>query len=351
MKIKLAILEQDKAYLTRLVSAFGSKYADHFEIFSFTDPEIALGTLSPSKIDVLLAGDSFELDINALPKRCAFAYLVDSNDINMLNGQCAISKFQKADLLYKQILSIYSEKAGDITSLRSTDSGADVVVFCPVSGGVGCSTMAAACAVRFASQGKKTLYLNLETFGSAETFFSGAGQYTMSDIIFAVKSKKANLAMKLESCVRRDARGVCYYAPAGIALDMMEFGTEDRLHLIDELSAEYERIVLDMDFSVDRNALQIWERSHAVVLVGDGSAESNAKAKRVYDALTILDKNSDSRLTNRVAFLYNKVSSKDGHSAALPGVKVLGGAPKYAGAGVRQIVDQLASMGVFDNIF
>lgn len=112
MKIKLAILEKDQSYLNRIVTAFSTKYADKFEIYSFTDHAIALATLDSSRIDVLVASDAFEIDITALPKRCGFAYFVDSLDVDTVNDQKAICKFQKADLIYKQILSIYSENAG-----------------------------------------------------------------------------------------------------------------------------------------------------------------------------------------------------------------------------------------------
>lgn len=37
MKIKLAILDKDTAYLQRIVSVFNNKYADKLEIYSFTD--------------------------------------------------------------------------------------------------------------------------------------------------------------------------------------------------------------------------------------------------------------------------------------------------------------------------
>ena len=42
MRIKLAILERDQSYLSRIVSVFNTKYADKFEIYSFTDRDIAL---------------------------------------------------------------------------------------------------------------------------------------------------------------------------------------------------------------------------------------------------------------------------------------------------------------------
>lgn len=69
--------------------------------------------MDSSRIDVFVASGSFDVDVSALPNRCGFAYFIDSSDIDTVRDQRAISKFQKADLIYKQILSVYSEKAGN----------------------------------------------------------------------------------------------------------------------------------------------------------------------------------------------------------------------------------------------
>ena len=57
MKIKLAILEKDKSYLSRIVTAFGARYADKLEIYSFTDYQVALSCLNEAKIDVFIAAE------------------------------------------------------------------------------------------------------------------------------------------------------------------------------------------------------------------------------------------------------------------------------------------------------
>ena len=112
MKIKLALLDSDQNYLNRIVTAFNIKYADKLEIYSFTKLESAMAALEPSRIDVLVASDTFVVESSALPKRCQLAYFVESADVDSVNDQRAICKFQKADLIYRQILSIYSEYAG-----------------------------------------------------------------------------------------------------------------------------------------------------------------------------------------------------------------------------------------------
>lgn len=101
MKIKLALLDSDQNYLNRIVTAFNIKYADKLEIYSFTKLESAMAALEPSRIDVLVASDTFVVESSALPKRCQLAYFVESADVDSVNDQRAICKFQKADLIYR----------------------------------------------------------------------------------------------------------------------------------------------------------------------------------------------------------------------------------------------------------
>lgn len=352
MKIKLAILEKDQSYLNRIVNVFGTKYADKFQIYSFTDMNVAFSTLETAKIEVMVASDAFEIDVHKLPKRCGFAYFVDSADVETLNGQRAICKFQKADLIYKQILSIYSENAGIVSGLKFGDDTSKIVFFQPVSGGVGSSSVAAACAIRFASKGKRTLYLNLERFGSSNAFFDAEGQFDMSDLIFALKSKKANLAMKLESCVKQAENGVFFYSQSKIALDMMELNTDDVKRLISELqlTGSYDYIIVDTDFSIDREALSIYRKAHTVVWVGDGSDISNRKLFRAFNALNTLEQNADSPIPNRMVLVYNKFSNKTSKTLNEVGIKNIGGAPRFEHATTEQVLEQLSAKDMFDAI-
>lgn len=352
MKIKLAILENDQNYLKRIVSAFSVRYPDKIEIYSFTNPDMAIASIDHSKIDVLLADCSFEIDTVSLPKRCGFAYLVDSADIDMFNNQRAICRFQKADLIYRQVLSIYSETAGILSEIKFGDDSSKIIAFTSPCGGVGTSTVAAACALHFASIGKKTLYLNLEKFGSSDIFFSGEGQFDMSDIIFALKSKKANLAMKLESSVKQDSRGVYFFSQAKVALDMLELNAEDTARLITEakISGFYDYIILDLDFSMSHEMRKIISQASSIVWIGDGSEVSNIKIARAYDAFSIKESSEDTPLTNRLSIIYNRFSSKTGKTVGIEELRNTGGAPCYKQATIAQIVGELSKTAMFDKI-
>lgn len=350
MKIKLAFLEKDPVYLNRIVGVFSSKYADAFELYSFTEKEHAVAALDERKIDVLLAGDNFEFDERDIPKRCTLAYLVDSTDVESYNGHRAVGKFQRIDLIYKQILSIYSENAKNISLAVLGDDKTKVITFQSASGGCGGSTMAAACALHFASLGKRTLYLNLEKFGSSDSFFAGDGQFNLSDIIFYLKSKKSNLTIKLESCVKQDPRGVFFYSDCKVALDKMELKMDDILLLISELklTGSYDVIVLDADFALDKDGMAFLNRSHAVVWVGDGSKVSNVKLYRKIETLKIMEENVEVPVYKRLSLIYNKFSNKTSEMLDGLEVRVLGGAQRFEHATTEMILKQLAPMAMFD---
>lgn len=352
MKIKLAILEKDQIYLNRFVSYFEEKYADQIQIHSFTDMDVAISDLGSEKIDVMIANDAFEVDMKRIPKRCGVAYFVDSWGVETKNDQLAICKFQKAELIYKQILSVYSENANNISGFNFGDDSSKIIFFQPVSGGVGASSMAAACAMHFAAKEKKTLYLNFERFGSSDSFFAADGQFDMYNVIYALKKKNNNLAMKLESYVKHASNGVFFYSSPQSACHMMEFSFEDALRLISELkiTGSYDYIIVDMDFSIEPKALELYRKAHAVVWVGDGSAISNHKFTRAFNALSAVEANADSPIMNRIVMLYNKYSNKISKKITNIDVNEIGGVPRFEHATSEQVLANLCKMDMFDKI-
>lgn len=352
MRIKLAILDRDISYLNRIVSVLNQKYSDKIQVYSFTDLDTVYQVIRETKIDVLLVSDYFDFDVSCIPTRCGFAYFVDSRDIDTLNNQRTVCKYQKIDLIYKQILSIYSENTENITGLKITDEDCKLIAFCSPCGGAGVTSVAAATALRFALAGSKTLYLNLEKFGSSDAFFSSEGQFDMSDIIFALKSKKTNLSLKLESCVKQDNRGVYFYSAAKQALDMLELRFEETNRLITELqlTGSYDYIIADFDFNLNDEFVKLLKKFHSVIIIGTGSEISNSKIFRLYNSLMIKESMDDSPLLDRMSLLYNQFSNKTDKTISGIEMKSIGGIPRFDHATDRQVVEQIANMSVLDNI-
>lgn len=350
MKIKLAILESDSGYLKRIVPVFNNKFASELEIYSFTDLDATIKCLEEKKIDVLLASNSFKIDFTKIPKKCGFAYLVDSLDIDRIDNQKTVCKFQKAELIYKQVLSIYSEQVPNITGIQTAENGAmKTIVFASPCGGVGTSTCAAACAIALASKGYRTLYLCAEVFGEAENYFSCDGQFDFSDVIYAVKSNKTNRAMKLQSTVKQDASGVYYYSSVKVALDMMEMHAEDYLVLQNEFKSlgAYDYVVMDMEFPKSQSEFKFFESCNSVVVVSDGSEPSKVKVEKMLRAIQIIDGQSEFAIQPRMWLLKNKQSEND---LSQNEIRTLGTFPMYQSVSPSQMAKQLAMSNVYDQL-
>jgi ATPases involved in chromosome partitioning len=350
MKIKLMLLDNDEIYLNRITSFFVNEYSEKLEVYSFTDINTALTTLKSARINTLISSCNFEIDTSLLPSNCELVYFAESADIKAYKGKPAVYKFQMVENIYKAILNIYSEYTSDLFTIGSVSSGSPVrvITFASVSGGVGTSTSAVACAKSLALTGKKVLYLNLEKFGSTIPFFHETGSTDFSDIIFALKSKKVNLSLKLESTAVQDSSGVFFYETSKTALDMMEINVEDIQYLITELKTTglYDNVILDIDFSLDEVMLEIFKNSEIVVFVSDGSELSNVKFVRMYKALEIVD---EALLLPRMQLFYNKFSNKSGKKMDLA-VPVVGGAPKFEQATSEKIVSKLINLNVFQKL-
>lgn len=350
MRIKLAILESDGVYLDRMVSVFNVKYGDKLEIYSFTDRNAALEALKTTKIDVFLADESFEAKGGELPSDCGFGYLVEEEEIESFKGETAICKFQKAEVIYRRILGIFSENAA-VAGLRPEDGGR-VLAFLSVGGGVGGSSAAAACAMRFAQKGKSALYLNLERFGSADVFFSAEGSSSLGDVIYAVKSQKGNLEIRLESSVKRDGSGVFFFSPPKLALDTAELNAQEVRRIICTLkrSGTYDYIIADFDFSMEREQLAVLEECDSIIFVADGAQMSNVKMERMLESLEVLEQQEGVKLLMRSGILYNRFSSQTSQKVKAAGIKEYGGIKRFEGCSARQLLRQLMDQPVFDEL-
>lgn len=352
MKIKLAIIDSDRNYLDRLSATITTKYSEMLEVYSFTDIQNAEEQVLEKKPDVIIASEECKIDHKKLPRRCAFAYFVESQGIESIKDMPAICKFQKVELIYKQVLGLYSEKAQGVLSVSLENVSCATVAFTSPCGGTGTTTVAMAAAVAFSKKGKRVFYLDYETFGISELYFSAEGTANMSDVIFSLKSKKSNIALKLESCMKLSPTGVTFFSQPKVALDMLELDEENALYLIDYIknSGKFDVIVINMEFSMNSFAKAILDKVDRIVAVSDGTETVNYKFKRVYEALEIKEQDKDYKTVEKLCVMYNKFSNKGGQMLPQNVVRSIGGAPRYEHATNKQIVDQLSTMAIFEGI-
>lgn len=342
MQIRLVIGEQDKRYLDNFVRYLEKNYLDKIEILSFSEPDFLREYFQSGSADVTLLDEAFGIMAEEAQKYGKIAYLSDAADGEKPDGIRRIVKFKKPDLIYKDILDLYAEGGYRTTYSSGTGKQAKMTLVTSFSGGTGTSSFAAALSRQYARRGRKVLYLNLEALGNSEDFFQGSGAYTFEEVLFALKSQKTDLGLKLESAVRTDPGGVSYFAPCSSALYMMEMTNENIQTLLETLkkSGTYEDVVVDLNFRLDKAFVSMMELADQIILVQDGGQSSNSKFYRAVEALKIIEQQEHAELLGKMKLVYNRFSSSKS-SIELTGVifPVVGKIPPVKHASLQEIID------------
>jgi len=106
MKIRLGIIDDDSRYTTRLIGYFNAHYSDKLEIFAFSLPELLSNYLKEARLDVLLADPDLVPEGFTVPKTMQLAYFSNTADIETIRGVRTLCKYQKTELIYKEILNL-----------------------------------------------------------------------------------------------------------------------------------------------------------------------------------------------------------------------------------------------------
>ncbi len=349
MKIRLGILDNDIMYRTRLINYFNANYADKLEIFAFSSLQSLQQYVEEGSLDVLLADEAGIPDAEAVPQGVAFAYWSESMGIDSIRNKRTVCKYQKAELIYKEILGLYAEMESSVTSYKLDGSTTAVLTFVGAAGGVGTTTAAVGCAMYLAEQGKKVLYLDLTQMGDMGLYFSGEGNFTLSDVFYSIKSNHANLFLKLESMVKRDDSGVNYYESCRVALDFRDTTPEDISLLLKSVreSKSYEYIIVDVDNVLTAKQKIVFAASSAVMVISDGTDISNRKLAKFVEALR-LDGGKKDGLERKLLLLYNRFHTGAQKAVLQNEITEIGGINAYRNGCPRQIAEEIAGKNVFE---
>lgn len=350
MKIRVAILDKDENYKNRILSVFQVKYAEKIELYIFSKTDQLKVALEQKKLDMVLVDE--EIEIDEFPEETVFVYLSKTIGVEELNDHPAICKFQKIDTIYKQILGIYADTNAAM-KIKSGDNGAKIILFMSAQGGSGVSAAAAAYSLKRALEHKKVFYLNIERFGGVDLYFSSDGSMSFSEVIYALKSKKSNLIIKLESNMKTDKSGVDFFSDCKNAYDMFELKDDEVIRLIQGISKtkEYDEIVVDVSEGLNERGLMLMEDyADKIVYVNDGSKNGNRKFERFCQVMKLLEQRSEKRVFDKMVLLYNRYSSKTSEQLSESPMQVLGGIHRYEGTSGRELIEQIAKTDVLEKI-
>lgn len=351
LRMKIAVLMENSETLKRFVQPLSGKFDAGLEIYAFTDKEKAINSLLEDGINLFLIECDADIKSEEIPKMCTLVYLSESDTVKEIKGVKTICLYHRPDTIYKELMEIFAESTdASINSIGGKSSAANIYTFLSPIGGVGTSTIAAAFAVYLTQYQRKVLYLNFEKNGDSAAFFSGDGACDMSDIFYDIKSKKPNLAIRIESKVKLDDSGVFFVESCRNALDMVYVTSRDIAEFVNTISELklFDDIVIDTDCSMDDRMLEAIRLSNNTIVVNDGKGISNAKILRFFSAMAGFESEKEESFISKIYMFMNKFDKERYSFDERFKNIILGGIDDYYDEVPRQIIQRAIRSDVFD---
>lgn len=265
------------------------------------------------------------------------AYVIKTRDSSM------VFKYQKAELIYKEILNKFAEISGNGNMQDIKQRGATrVCSFMSINGGAGASTIAVAYAIKKA-ESERVLYLNFENFGSADYYFEGEGNYGLDELLYTIKTKKGSLEIKIDSVVKKSKENVFFFSDCKNANEIRELEILEIHQLLDALCkcGRFDLIVLDIENEHNLRLLEFAKYSDKIFVVADGTEISNVKFERYLNSIKVFEEKNAIALLNKMNIIYNKYSNKSSVSLSNSDITVIGGIPKYEKMAVKDMIENI----------
>lgn len=348
-KLRFVLGDKEDRYLKRLSDYISFRYGDRIELYTFTEKQLLESFLTENKVNGVFAGKGFlEVREHITPTTC-FAYLSEGIETENYENIVMLVKYQNADALVKEMIALCSEQVAEVYQGKNTDGRGKIILFESPLGGVGTTLAAAACAYYFAGHGKKALYMNLEEFGSVKGIFQGEGRFDFRDIIYALKSRKVNLHLKIESIIREDSTGVFYIEPCSQPVDLQSFTEEEAKHFLKILLEEggYDAVIIDRNSRLDSMSYVLREIADEIVLVTVEERIQNDKLQKFIHAIKLTEEKMQLEICNKLQILYNGYDARSAFRADKTLIPALGRLPKIEGIAEKQMIERFAAEDVF----
>ena len=313
--MKVLLLDTDLDYSQRFQYYFTKKYTN-IQVSICDHMEAAKKMLQEDFFDIVLFDAAFddtpEEDLNMIQSRSAFAFISGTRET--VAQQETLFKYCGISEIFTMICAIYEKKRNRVVKARESEDvgekGTEVILFLPIHGGAGSSTMAAACAVALSDE-HNVLYLNLEQRPSDAAFFSGDKDRSITDIVTLLQTRfqTKGLVQMLENVIQRDqkqqAGKVSYikgYTNIMDCVSMTEQSLKTMLNVI-KTEMDFRYIIVDADFIMSRFLDTLIYNSDKAVFTSSGADISIEKLRGIQRYLEVLARNTDERIPEKFLLL------------------------------------------------
>jgi cellulose biosynthesis protein BcsQ len=310
--IKLLIFDEDDEYSLNLCNYLTHHYSEILLVNWCSNSYNIKQWIEKIDPDIVLTSEKYYKQMaDYFHKEIVLLSPVKS--LKLISESKSIYKFKDANQIAGEIINSYTAKGNDIHLIKERAS--KVITVYSASGNAGKTSLALAISSICSFSGKSVFYLNLEQFQSTGIFFSGIGEYSISEVIYYVKQREKSLSSKIHMMASKDIdSGIYYFSQADNVFSTKELLPPDIESLINAIKecGHFDLILVDTDSLLNDSMVKLFDLSDEILYLLTSDPICLHKTKMFIDSINKLSKYNDlsSDLTHKLRYVANKVSQQ-----------------------------------------
>ncbi len=289
MIIRVAVADTNKEYVKRLLAVL-EEYKD-ISISAYTNEEALQQALAARRFDILLLDPAMSGKEMENGKKPLVIWLSEEGGGSSAGagGRLGIRKYQRIRRIYQQMLEFYAEVCED-SGLAGGKGNTRIVAYYSPVGGAGKTTLSLAAATKYAMQGCRTFYLNLEEAASEGCYLPQNAERGMSELASCL-GENVHFAMKLQGLWQNRYDKLYYLNHFDSPNDLCEMTEEELSELIEQIERTglFDCLVIDMGTALDAKMRRVFECADEIVLVERADALAAQKLNLFYSQVHIMN--------------------------------------------------------------
>lgn len=301
-------LEVDYAY--HFMEYMSRKKSIPFEIRVFTSPETFIEYVKEHPVELLLISEKAmceevqEQDIGQI------MILSEGTALPRLEQYPNIYKYQSSNQVVREALAHYeAQNLNWPQRVAAPRSKSEIIgVYSPA--GRSMKTSFALTLGQILAKDEAVLYLNMENYSGFEFLLNIQGEQNLGDLLYFVRQKKGNLALKISGMVQ-SINNLDFVPPALSAGDIQDTTAEEWLLLLSELTqfGSYQKIILDLGDGVSQ-LYRILEECGRIYMPVLSDTMSQAKLRQFEAQICVHEKNALLEKIRKLKLPYHRTVRK-----------------------------------------
>jgi cellulose biosynthesis protein BcsQ len=305
--IKLIIADEDRSYTKGLALYLQEEYGQAFEIGCYTQASILIDCLHEGEAaDILLINPEL-LKKNVITESIKSVVLLVENVDN--EHENSIYKYQKADQIAKTLLLLYDKSLNPGSNIFRNNSKCKLICVYSPSGAAGKTTVAYNLANQYAMQGKKILYVSLESYSALTIFTQNESTKGLVYLLYLIKSKLPNIQLKLNAIIAEDYNtNIHFIEREKNVLEYKDMLMED-LGLVTAFfknQSDYDAVILDLDSTMNEIVLGAFKYCDVIINVYCKDSIGNAKEECFKQQVSKISKLLELDISSKLIEIRNK---------------------------------------------